>query len=51
MSGIRKFLKDESGVETLEWLAILAVGAILIAIAYTIGKDVKEKMENAGSDI
>ncbi len=34
------FLKEESGIETLEWLLILAVATGMLAVIFTIGKKV-----------
>lgn len=38
---IREFVKDESGVELIEWLAILGVVAGLIIIAAEVGEKSK----------
>lgn len=46
-----KFAKDESGAETMEWLAVLAAGAALIGIAYKAGAKVKSRMKGVGADL
>ena len=43
---IREFVKDESGVELIEWLAILGVVAGLIIIAAEVGEKVKSRLSN-----
>lgn len=40
---IKDFFNDESGMETLEWLCILAVVAVLIGICIAVGKTIKSK--------
>ena len=51
MNSIRKFIRDESGIETLEYAVI---GAIVAAVAVLIygtgwGRSVKETLINAAS--
>ena len=48
---IREFIKDESGVELIEWLAILGVVAGLIIIAAKVGEKVKSRLSHAASYI
>ena len=48
---IREFVKDESGVELIEWLAILGVVAGLIIIAAEVGEKVKRRLSHAASYI
>lgn len=48
---MRDFLKNEEGVEAMEWLAIVTVAAALIAIAAAFGDKIKAKLSNAASHI
>lgn len=48
---VRSFVKDEEGVETMEWMAIVAVAAILIGIAVKCGNKLQSKMKNIASNI
>lgn len=41
------FFKDESGVETMEWIAIIAVTAVLIGIAVKCAKAMQKKLTTA----
>lgn len=38
------FFRDETGVETIEWLALIAVAAILIGVVASAGDKVKTKL-------
>lgn len=46
-----KFLYDEDGSQIIEWLAVLAVAAMMIGIAAKVAKTVKIKMGTAASYI
>lgn len=48
---VRSFVKDEEGVEAMEWMAIVAVAAILIGIAFKCGNKLQSKMKNIASNI
>ena len=48
---VRSFVKDEEGVEAMEWMAIVAVAAILIGIAVKCGNKLQSKMKNIASNI
>ena len=48
---IKEFIYDESGVETMEWIAIIAVSAILIAIAAFIATKMQTGLKNAADHI
>lgn len=45
------FIKNEDGVEAMEWMAIVAVAAILIGIAVKCGNKLQSKMKNIASNI
>lgn len=45
------FIKGEDGVEAMEWMAIVAVAAILIVIAAKCGNKLQSKMKNIASNI
>lgn len=46
-----EFRNSEEGIETMEWIAILAVVAALIVICARVGTSVKEKLENVADNI
>ena len=46
---IKDFIHDESGVETMEWLAILCIVAALIVVAAKCADAIKAKMINVAS--
>lgn len=48
---VSDFLKEEDGVETMEWIAIVVVAAVMIGIAAACGKQIKEKLSGAVSFI
>lgn len=48
---LKKFIYDESGVETMEWIAILTVAAVLIAVCVGLGKKMKSKTKNLANKI
>ena len=50
-SYFNSFIKAEDGVEAMEWMAIVAVAAILIVIAAKCGKKLQSKMRNIASNI
>ena len=45
------FFKEEDGVETMEWIAILAIAAVLIGIAVACSDAIREKLSGAVSYI
>ena len=47
MEYAKKFFKNEDGMETLEFLVIMAVVVGVIALAVTVGKDAKGAGEKA----
>ena len=50
-SYFKNFISNEDGVETMEWIAILSVTAVLIGIAVKVGIAIKERMAEAASNI
>lgn len=48
---LKKFVSDESGVETIEWIAILAVVAALIIVVANVADHVKARLSTAASFI
>ena len=48
---LSSFVKEENAVEAMEWMAIVAVAAILIGIAVKCGKKLQSKMKNIASNI
>lgn len=50
-SYLNSFVKNENGVEAMEWMAIVAVAAILIGIAVKCGNKLQSKMKNIASNI
>lgn len=40
---IKNFIIEESGVETIEWVGVLAVAAGLIAVIAKVGSSMKRK--------
>lgn len=48
---LKEFIFDESGVETMEWIAILTVAAVLIAVCVGLGKKMKSKTKNLANKI
>lgn len=51
MNYINLFLKNEDGVETMEWIAIISVTAGLIVIAAKCGNKLKRKLSNIAGSI
>lgn len=51
MIDLKKFVSDESGVETIEWIAILAVVAALIIVVANVADHVKARLSTAASFI
>ena len=51
MARIKEFIKDESGVETIEWLAIIVVAAVLVGIVVAIGKRLNASGETGQNKI
>ena len=47
----KSFIKNEEGVEAMEWMAIVTVAAILIGIAVKCGNKLQRKMKNIASNI
>lgn len=45
------FIKEEDGVEAMEWLAIVCVAAVMIAIAAKCADAIKSKMTSVASYI
>lgn len=48
---LKQFIYNEDGVETIEWIAILAVTAGLIAIVGSAAKTVKGKLKGVAKAI
>lgn len=48
---LNKFIKDETGTETLEYIIILAAVIGLIKIVYDVAEKMKEKMNHVAEDI
>lgn len=48
---LKKFIRDEDGVEAMEWMAIVAVAAALIAIAASCGDKLKDKLSGIANSI
>lgn len=46
-----EFVANENGIETMEWIAILAVAAALIVICARIASSVKEKFEGVADNL
>lgn len=46
---MKKFIKEEDGVETIEFLALIAVAAALVAIIAGIGAKMKSTADAASS--
>ena len=42
MSYISNFFNNEDGVETMEWIAIITVVAVLIGVCAKLGSSLKE---------
>ncbi len=51
MHYVKAFFLNDEGVETMEWLAIVVVAAVLIGIAVACGDKIKTKLSNAVSYI
>ena len=52
MEQIRKFLKDETGMETVEWAVVAALVILGVALAFsTLGNTVRSKIEALNSNI
>lgn len=47
MNYLKSFIKEEDGMETIEFVVILAVVAGLIAIVARVGKSVKDRGDQA----
>lgn len=47
MNYLKTFIKEEDGMETIEFVVILAVVAGLIAIVARVGKSVKDRGDQA----
>ena len=50
-SYVKNFIKEEEGVEAMEWMAIVGVAAILIVIAAKCGNKLQTKLKNIASNI
>lgn len=48
---LKQFLREEDGVETIEWIAILAVSAGIIAVVGSAAKAVKGKLKGVANAI
>ena len=44
MDYIKHFIREEDAVEAMEWMAIVAVAAVLITIAAKCGAAIKSKL-------
>lgn len=47
MNYVKSFIKSESGIETIEFIGLVAVAAILIGVIVTIGTRMKDTADNA----
>lgn len=47
MNYMKKFIKDEGGIETIEFIGLVAVAAILIGVIVTIGTRMNTTAGNA----
>ncbi len=45
---IKKFFCNADGVETIEWLAVVLIAAILIGIAAGVGSTVQDRLSSIG---
>ena len=48
---MKNFMRDESGIEMMEWIAVLAVGAVLILICTQVAKKVKTRTKGIAGKI
>lgn len=48
---VKAFVKDESGMETIEFVVILAIVAGLIAVISAVGSTVRDKADQAQGKI
>lgn len=48
---VKTFVKDESGMETIEFVVILAIVAGLIAVISAVGSTVRDKADQAQGKI
>ena len=48
---INSFIKDEKGMETIEFVVILAIVAGLIAVISAVGVTVRKKADEANTEI
>lgn len=51
MNYVKSFIKSESGIETIEFIGLVAVAAILIGVIVTIGTRMKGTADNAQSSL
>lgn len=48
---LQQFIREEKGVETMEWIAIISVTAVLIVIVAKCGKKMSSKLKGIASSI
>lgn len=55
---VKQFIKEEEGIETIEFIGLVAVAAVLIGVIATLGKSMKDrvtasqqKMDNAFTNL
>ena len=48
---LQQFITEEDGVETMEWIAILMVTAVLIGICAQIAKVIKTKTKGIANSL
>lgn len=51
MAYFKQFIKKEEGVETMEWIAIIAVTAVLIAACAGIARVLKDRMKGISNKV
>lgn len=51
MNIIRKFINDEQGIETIEFIGLIAVAVALIIAVATIGANMAQKANDQGGKL
>ena len=47
---IKNFIKDESGMELMQWLVIILISVLCMGVAFTIGRSIKDTMDKANTE-
>lgn len=51
MKYLKSFVKEENGIETIEFIGLVAVAAILIGVIVTIGTRMKSTADTASDSL